>query len=622
MICVLSILLRGQEVDTIQGPDINITSTHSTQGDYIKTIKGKTNESIIDLLDSQSAFFLKSNGPGSSVTTSLLGGSASHTSLTLNGIPVTNPLIGQLDFSLLPKFFNQGMTLNTGLSPQLSETGSIAGNIEINTYRGERPRLTVGTSVKDYGSVESFLSYQHQSKKATYSANISRLDAQNAFRYRIQELNEIRKQQHAENTATNLYFFGKWILNKNQELSADYWWQDQTRNIPPTLVQNVSLQSQDDRLTRLGLSHTYFDSQKSLKSRVGYTQQSIDYEDAQINYQNTGDFKTIYVESIAKLNQGRTNQFVLGYQGDYNQANNGGFESDQDLSTHKLLLGSSYQNTNWKNKGKTDLLLRLVSLQLLERSSQAISGNISHQVTLKTGAQLKVSLRKLWRAPAMNDLFWARGGNPNLLPEQGWEGNIGYLIRKNKALTFTGHLFSRWVDNYILWAPPELGQPFMASNVSRVWARGIDIETNWTIQREQYHFSLLSRQSLIYSSPDRDNSSIGLVKNEQLIYIPVAKSNLTIRQKYHHTHLIIDLQHTRGYKGINADLEPYTLVNASVAQNIFIQSKRSEIEHRMSIELRGVNLFNQVYSVIERRPMPGIYGEINFTYICPKLTQY
>jgi len=613
---LLSIVLYSQSIDTIRVPDVNITSTHSTQDDFITVVNADATQSTTTLLDGQSAFFLKSNGPGSSITTSLLGGNASHTSLTLNGIPVTNPLIGQLDFSLLPIFFSQGMTISTGLSPKLSKTGSIAGTVDIDTYRGERPSLTLGTTIKDYGSVESFFSSHTSTRKASYSVNLSRLDAKNAYRYTIPQLDEVRRQQHAENSATHLYLTGKWILSKHQELSADYWWQDQTRNIPPTIVQNRSLQSQDDRLSRLGVTHTYFTAQHSLTSRVGYTQQSIYYEDALINYQNTGAFRTIYLESIAKLNQDQALQYLVGYQGDLNQASNGGFDRDQDLSTHKLLVGAKYQK---HSSHTTDILIRGISLLQPSRSTQAISGYLSHQLSLNTSAQLKLSVRRLWRAPAMNDLYWARGGNPDLLPEQGWEGNVGILIRKDKALTFTGHLFSRWVDNYILWAPEEVGSPFTASNVSQVWARGLDLETQWSINRDRYRMTFISKQSLIYSTPDRDNATIGLVKNEQLIYIPTAKSNLTVSLQYLQSHLSIDLQHTRGYSGINADLEPYTLVNARLGQQINLKNKKTSRLHQIKVELRGVNLFNQAYSVIERRPMPGVYGELNFTYICPQL---
>ena len=613
---LLSIVLSSQSVDTILVPDINIISTHTDQQDFITSVESESAQSVSTTLDRQSSFFLKTIGPGSSITTSLLGGNASHTALTLNGIPVTNPLIGQLDFSLLPIFFHQGMTINTGLSAKLSETGSIAGTVDIDTSDGERPDLTIGTQTKDYGSIESYLTYSANTRRATYSISLSRLDAKNAYRYPVPELDQVRRQHHAENSASNLYLSAKWILTKRQEVSADYWWHDQTRNIPPTLVQNQSQQSQDDRLSRLGVTHTYYSDQHSIKTRIGYTQQSIDYQDLLINYQNTGNFQTIYLESIAKFSQEQPLQYRVGYQGDYNQASNGGFDSDKDLATHKMLVAAKYQK---HSRHTTEILLRGISLHQSDSASQHVSGYLSHQVSLNPTAQLKISARRLWRAPAMNDLYWARGGNPDLLPEQGWESNIGILINKDKALTFTGLLFSRWVDNYILWAPEQVGSPFTASNVSRVWARGIDLETKWTLQRDNSRLTLLSKQSLIYSTPDQDNNSIGLIKNEQLIYIPRAKSHLTASLRYLRSQLTIDLQHTRGYRGINDTLPPYTLVNASLSHQIKWSDDNSQREHQVTVELRGVNLFNQAYSIIERRPMPGTYAELNFVYICPHL---
>src|SRR5690606_6722526 len=68
---------------------------------------------------------------------------------------------------------------------------------------------------------------------------------------------------------------------------------------------------------------------------------------------------------------------------------------------------------------------------------------------------LKASLGKGFKVPTLNDRFWEPGGNPDLLPEESINGEIGFhwlksgLFSWNQSLTY----YRMQVDNWIIWMP-------------------------------------------------------------------------------------------------------------------------------------------------------------------------
>ena len=93
---------------------------------------------------------------------------------------------------------------------------------------------------------------------------------------------------------------------------------------------------------------------------------------------------------------------------------------------------------------------------------------------------------KVYRFPTINDLYWSPGGNENLNPENGYSTDLGLLWTKdlsNTQLYFEPTIYSRWIDNWIIWQPT--GTYWSPMNVKKVWNRGIETNSSISFKREK-----------------------------------------------------------------------------------------------------------------------------------------
>jgi outer membrane cobalamin receptor len=87
----------------------------------------------------------------------------------------------------------------------------------------------------------------------------------------------------------------------------------------------------------------------------------------------------------------------------------------------------------------------------------------------------KISLERAFRAPTFNDLYWPRGGNPELKPEQAWAYELRLEASPVHQLFTALSFYMRQVQDRIVWLPTEssLWQP---QNANFLDISGIDLE--------------------------------------------------------------------------------------------------------------------------------------------------
>ena len=77
-------------------------------------LQSKSTSSLSDLLIQHSPVFIKTYGPGGVSTASFRGTTASHTLVLWNGFQLNAPSLGQVDFSTIPVFLADDVSLNWG----------------------------------------------------------------------------------------------------------------------------------------------------------------------------------------------------------------------------------------------------------------------------------------------------------------------------------------------------------------------------------------------------------------------------------------------------------------------------------------------------------------------------
>ena len=97
--------------DTIQLQEVEVTAKRALEDAGInKTVvdtivlKDNVNLSLSDVLSENTPVFVKNLGRGALSTVSFRGTAPSHTDVLWNSISIKDPMLGQVDFSLIPVF--------------------------------------------------------------------------------------------------------------------------------------------------------------------------------------------------------------------------------------------------------------------------------------------------------------------------------------------------------------------------------------------------------------------------------------------------------------------------------------------------------------------------------------
>src|SRR5687768_7382051 len=87
----------------------------------------KHHENLSSLLSSNTPLFIRSYGSGTLATLGIRGGSASHTQILWNGIPLRNPMLGLVDLALIPTAIIDQAAIHYGGHGAAFGSGAVGG---------------------------------------------------------------------------------------------------------------------------------------------------------------------------------------------------------------------------------------------------------------------------------------------------------------------------------------------------------------------------------------------------------------------------------------------------------------------------------------------------------------
>lgn len=127
----------------------------------------KSNLSLSELLSENTPVFIKSHGRGALATASFRGTAASHTQVNWNGININSPMTGMVDFSLLPVYVIDQISLKHGASSIADQSGGLGGTINIeNKADWSKPfRLKYMQGIGSFKTFDEFFQISFGKKK-------------------------------------------------------------------------------------------------------------------------------------------------------------------------------------------------------------------------------------------------------------------------------------------------------------------------------------------------------------------------------------------------------------------------------------------------------------------------
>lgn len=610
--------------------------------------------SLSDVLGFNSSIFLKNYGRATTSTANFRGTSPSHTQVSWNGMRISSPMLGSTDFSLIPSYFVDKVSILHG-SSSLSDTGGGLGGLVKLTSDAASTMIHDGLSaryVQGIGSWKTFdeyfqIGYARGQWRA--SARVSYSSSENDFPFTNTDKKEniyddnhnivssyhprqrnrsgAFKDFHAMLSASydarrlGRWSIDAWYLSSNRELpilTTDYtdnrFTENRQREETLRAVATWSRPASRNRLTaKGGYAHSWqaYDYRRDLAPGV------VSVMNRSRSHVNTA-FGSVawawYPATTWLFNADADVHYNHVTSLDYASSIPGGPPTGYDRGRVEASVAVSGK---WRPSSR----LGLGALVREEVYGSKVSAPIpaifaDYTIVPSIGLVAKASASRNYRFPTLNDLYTVPGGNADLKPERGftYDLSLSSEFSYNDRLEFsaTAGWYDSRIDDWIHWLPSPRGF-YVPSNVKRVHAYGIEsqvagslkLNSAWTVRLSaSYTWSASINDGEPMSDADR---SVG----KQLPYIPRHSFSAIASVMWHGWSLAYKIQAyserftmSSNERVLGSTLPPYSVSNLSLDKSFPLW--RLQWHAKAAVN----NLFDTTYRTVLSRPMPGINFEL------------
>ena len=627
---LMSLTLQAQDTILLQSVDvtaekIGVEVLKPLVAKKLDTLvlQSKSTSSLAELLIQHSPVFIKTYGPGGVSTASFRGTTASHTLVLWNGFQLNAPTLGQVDFSTIPVFLADDVSLNWG-SGTSNNSGGLGGTVNIdNTNRfGDGLLLDLKQTYGSFNTWGSFLTVGNYGKKFSFRVKAYRNSSDNDFEY-----DNLATIPHQQMKQRNAEFVDYGVMPEmslmlgNNVISVSSWNQWNDRNLPPIMPNVFNVNSEEwtrDNFSRNFLSFkTYWNTGGlQLKSAAFVENQRYflltrnPVTDDTVTFINSENHSLV-LHQIANLEQQLYKSWTLKakLQWDHEQVRSNNYEGEKQrdlvsaytaldgepFDCAKLSLTARYDWTDGKPMGLFP------------------TATFSYQLPFYKAMSFTLGYSHNYRNPSLNDLYWYPGGNPDLLPENGRTVDLAakYGLQKGPFTMElrTGIYFSN-VKNWIQWMPTSY-RFWVPENVAKVYARGIENHIEAEFVKENWKITLSGNYVFTVTTDESEKAFAQGTNGKQLIYIPRHHANFFLNTQWKTWNMSYTLEIT-GRRSTSYseqqffayDLPPYALLHVAIGKQI----------KKFRIELRCNNLTDTEYQNVIWRAMPGRSFEVMVGY--------
>jgi vitamin B12 transporter len=592
-----SMYIPQVEVTAISLKDVSIgSSNHEWKNEDV----GITN--LSDFLTRKGIVYIKSYGPNTLSTLSSRGGSPGQTLILWNNLPIVSPTLGLLDASLINTESIDQINFDEGGNSTMWGSGAISGVLGLSNVMPSQDNIRIGSSIGSFNTKNNSFGFQLSRDKWTNDTRLILQSATNDFSIKLPTLQIDRKQTNAAMSAINLTQSFTYVPKLNHLLKFNYWYINAERQLPPTIVQSESKANQFDLSHRFAIEYKIVNKTSIFKTNFGMFDEINNYDDRSNNDLSKNKFQSTIVDFTIDKIVAKHQKIMLGTSLINVQATTKGYAAAKIENriaayiSHKLSLDKFILHSGLRIEKSNNLWSPLVP-------------SISGEYLLKKHLILKSRVSRNFRFPTLNDRYWSPGGNLDLVPEQGWNQELGLDYEKSKLnykINYNLTIYNRVIDNWIQWGRLKNDLFFSALNLTKVRSRGISQTLGSTYKNK----SIIIQYNTIYHyllSTHQKTSSLPKIEiGDQLWYVPKHNLTLDFNLEYKSTAIHIDHHFFSSSTGINENVEPYNFGNIILSYDL--SYKKSTFKTFFKIN----NYMNKNYFVIERRPMAGRYLEVGF----------
>ncbi len=559
------------------------------------------NKNLSDLLSDESPVFIKSYGLGALATSSFRGGSASQTALLWNGFNINSPMNGVVDLSLVPVNFMDAISVQYGGVSALWGSGAVGGAIHLNNTAKFNSGVTtkVNVSTGSFDVYNQQVSFEFSKRKFISSIKLFNTTSKNNFQYNnVFSANDAKViQTNAELKSYGLLSENYWLIKENQKINLFFWCQHTDRNIPPTMLQFRNESNQIDNNYRITSEWKYEKKKIVTYVRGAYFNESLIYSDKTYRATDVNVSQSIIIEAESKIKLNSQHSVNIGINDTYVTAVASGYINKPQQNRTAFFASYLYTTKNEKLKTAASIRQEIIKNKFVPFT---YSAGADYQFIKWLG--FKANFSKVYRIPTFNDLYWSMGGNPNLLPENGYSEEAGLKLKlKNNNILFSSDVtvYNRTIKNWIIWLP---GISYWSpQNIMSVWSRGMETNSTLAVKLNNFKISISVLTNYVVSTNQQAKSANDASVGKQLIYVPMYSGHAKLSIEY--KQLSFSYRHNyTGYRYTSTDnteyLKPFYLGSLYVSYKTRIKNVATVFYVQVN------NIWNEEYQVMLSRAMP------------------
>ncbi|SEM10226.1 iron complex outermembrane recepter protein [Chryseobacterium taichungense] len=555
----------------------------------------KNSTNLSELLRFQSQVYIKENGRGAVSSPSFRGTSAGHTAFVWNGININSTFLGQGDVNNIPLFGYDELEVKAGGGSVQYGSSAIGGSIHLNNNlefnKGFHALLY--SEAGSFDTFNNFLKGSFSNDKFSFKVSGNYFISQND--YEVPEKEYINRNGRYYNTSINIGTSYK--IAPHQTIS----WQNQIFDGSqhyPIFTENGNKTKYNAQTLRSLISWDISRNDFSNSLKAAYTED---------NFQYFGDIDKPKESGAEGKNYIFRNDFNYFITPKLNVNVIGEFQVNKGLGYQSGIGDIS------RNMGSVAGLARYFVSQKLRFEAglkKDFVENISSPVLYSFSGKweplkwyhIGSSVSRNFKIPSLNDLYWQKGGNLDLVPETSTNVDMDHeFIFGDFRLTLSPYYMD--IKNYIGWLPTSAGY-WAAFNTYSVEIYGLDSQITYQKNFGNHNF----RVNAGYTYSKSTNKQTGM----QMMYVPLHKAFGNIDYRYRFLNVYVQglfngLTYTTTDEKRADAIDPYFVLNTGISANL--------LKH-YTLGFKVNNITDTVYQTVSYYPLPkrnySVYVHINF----------
>ncbi|RPI05943.1 MAG: TonB-dependent receptor [Ignavibacteriae bacterium] len=595
--------VQEDSVRTYQAQEMVVTATRSPilQNDSPSPVNVFTSEdiqrsngnSVLDVLHSSEAVFMKDYGPLASLkTVSFRGMASEHILVLYDGTRLNNFQNGQVDFSLLPMSFVDRIEVVRGGYSALYGADALGGIINLISSRpSETLKLHADAAIGSFDYQRYSLDARGRVQGVGVVFGVMHDQAAGNYPYIFHRpglADTVQKRNGADFTRIQLYLNSDYSFDDQSAMTLSLQRVKSNQGAPGSLTYISHLRQDDDAVTTvMTLRDNHLDG-LSFSMNMGLTY------DLQNYYSQTKTTLETFNPQLQWI-AAAWDRFIVG--GEFVEGRLEGMLPDAVI---RRIQRSVYVSNEMFFQREAESLDRMSFYQSIR--SDALSEG-QHAVSPKVGINVRVlrawdsrvraSYGKNFRMPTFNDLYDVWLGNPALKPEHSTCFDAGILTSLDRSGQHAVHItyFDITTRDRIL--PNAFYYPV---NVAQAQSRGMEARYELKLPDDEVNaFADMTFNAASKNSTDSTNG-------KQLLYIPKAACSFGVTTRVMGLSLSITEMYTSQRYILEDEskwLPEYWLTDLNLSTVVNFKPVR------MNLRIDVSNVFDADYQVLPGYPMPG-----------------